>query len=307
MNTKALFLFIFSAFLFFSDASEASTFDNWKIVFCDTCSNSIQYENAAKVADSGYSAVFNLNTITIKAFQLYYEPAFGGRLAVSAAVPQEAVEALQRHNELKQALEKYLPQTSANLKQQNLNDTSRQKGLPPEMQAISGPFGGICGPEARQDIATWIPDGPFGRACAGHDSCYAEGASSKGLCDEIFASDLYTAIHIGSEPLSAFEKYLMKKLLQNVADIYVDFVKTREEAYDAYCDIARNASKGFCTVGFEQKNTITSSGSGQSSSFSGSALGAFGFTLEYRCVRTIFDLDDGFKIVTEQCFLAPVN
>ena len=70
MNTKALFLILFSASLCFTNASEASTFDNWKIVFCDTCSNNTQFENAAKVADSGYSAVFNLNTNTIKAFQL---------------------------------------------------------------------------------------------------------------------------------------------------------------------------------------------------------------------------------------------
>jgi|GEM_PF-3426816 len=305
MEKISLKAFLIIALSVFAKASNADTYESWNIVFCDTCSNLSQFENAAKVSDSGYTAVFNLNTNTIKAYKLLYEPALGGRLATTIATPQEAKDALQRHNELKQILEKYLPTSLSNFKVSQQDSSLKSNAYIPS--AIGGPFGGVCGPEADQALATRIPDLIFSSSCAGHDSCYAAGVNSKGLCDELFASNLYTSIHIGTSTFQSFDKYLTRWLLENVADIYINFVKTHEKAYDAYCDVSRNSTKDYCEVGFDRLNSLSASGGGQSSSFSGNAFGVFGFELGYRCVRTIFDLDDGFKVITEQCFIAPVN
>ena len=56
---KTLLIFLFS-FFFYPNTSNASNIDNYYIVFCDYCSTYTQFENAAKVADSGQVLVFNL-------------------------------------------------------------------------------------------------------------------------------------------------------------------------------------------------------------------------------------------------------
>jgi RHS repeat-associated protein len=60
----------------------------------------------------------------------------------------------------------------------------RRGGIPGYgLPGLLGPFGPVCGSGSS---ATWIPDGPFKRACEFHDKCYGTCGASKATCDLTF-------------------------------------------------------------------------------------------------------------------------
>jgi hypothetical protein len=308
-------LSIFFLFLFSVYKVEAQSTSNIEIVICDYCTSVSSFENAAKAIRSGDVAVFNLRTGEVRSYDVIFEPNFGGRIPIEVSNSQEVINALNDYKALESVINGLLlpiRSSTVEVKDEYVKSTSFLST--PVMSANSlfngGPFGGVCGPEANQRIATLIPDGVFTQACAGHDACYASGQSSKSFCDEAFRLDLDRAAQIGGEIYgrsNPITRILAERLLKSAGSLYYYFVVNSESAYDAFCSSGTNASTSFCGVGFAIANAAMRGGDGVDLGTSTGIDVTPGLDLEltFQCVTTIITTSDGKTFVNETCFLAP--
>ncbi|EKE78039.1 hypothetical protein [Idiomarina xiamenensis] len=239
--------FFFSIFLslcsFSSIASEVGSF--WKLTICNDCSSEMQFRNTASLFNSGNVVIFNLELNNIRAYSVERVPRVGEQIQAPIPVPAEAYDALNKY---------YILKDRISFIEANMNSTSDYHSEF-STYGLSGPFGGICGPEG-SDLATWIPDGVFSNACSGHDQCYSNGNYSKMFCDDLFKESLKVAIINATDDLNVFLKFLTKKALEEAAYIYYKKVVESESAYNAYCTSGANNQKSFCMAGHEANQAV---------------------------------------------------
>jgi len=264
-----------------SEADEIGDFDGqlWNVKVCNNCSTEQNFKDAASSYNVGKVTIFNLESGQIRTYSAEMGTTFGDVTHVPVPTPNEAYEALNEYEILKNDLIQMAPQ--------------------PFNSQVSGPFGDVCGQEGTT-FGTWIPDGAFEAACSVHDQCYASGDYSKMFCDDLFLKSLETTSIKLSRALSynIFRQLLTQHLLLRVGDIYFYAVVNSEDAFNAYCGVDANANTAFCQAGHEA-NQLTLDGSEGvvGSPYSGGVTyshGGITFRYEYRCVPTYVGSTDNY-------------
>lgn len=255
----------------------------WNVTFCNTCSTEQSFKNAASFYDLGKVTVFNLESGQIRTYSAEMGTTFGDVTHARVATPNEAYEAFNEYEQLKNDLAQLAPQS---LNSQLYDSAYTYSSIP------SGPFGGICGPEGTTS-STWIPDGIFAPACSAHDQCYANGNYSKMFCDDLFLEVLETTIIEVTRNLfrhDIFREILYREALLDTSQLYHSAVVNSEAAFNAYCGSAPNSNTAFCLTGHEaNQRHLDGSGGYDGAPYTGGVSYPYGgITLEYayRCIPT---------------------